>query len=104
MKTIDLIAKQWFDKVNGNSYFSAQITIDFGTDKEKTFFMPFQYGYGSHYEYEAKNLLTEFNLISANYSQGLYSYCKDNGIILRSTKHEKCKKREVIAHGKNSKL
>lgn len=50
VKTIDIEAKQWFDKVNGNSYFSARATINFGTPEEKTFKVPFQYGYGSHFE------------------------------------------------------
>lgn len=101
MKTIDLIGKEWFDKVNGNSYFSAQLTLDYGTEKEKTFFIPFQYGYGNQYEDEAKRILTEFNLISAKYGQSLYSYCKENGIILRSTKQANCKKKDVVNHGKN---
>lgn len=26
VKTIDVVAKEWRDKVNGNSYFSAQVT------------------------------------------------------------------------------
>lgn len=101
MKTIDITAKEWFDKVNGNSYFSAVITIDFAMNTEKTFYLPFQYGYGNSYEQEAKSILTEFNLISTGYGQSLYSYCKENNIILRSNKLSKCKKREVIEHGKN---
>ena len=29
MKTLDINAREWFDKVNGNSYFSAQIVVDY---------------------------------------------------------------------------
>ena len=30
VKTIDVQVKEWFDKVNGNSYFAGIITINFG--------------------------------------------------------------------------
>lgn len=52
IKTIDVITRQWFDRINGNTYFSARITVNFGMKNELTITMPFQYGYGS-YEYEA---------------------------------------------------
>ncbi len=52
--TIDIISKEWFDKVNGNSYFAGTITVDYKTETEETFLMPFQYGYGSQHEQEAK--------------------------------------------------
>jgi hypothetical protein len=95
MKTLDIQALTWFDKVNGNSYFSALITLDYGTENEKTIKLPFQYGYGEQYEQETKAVLTEHNYISANYGQSLYSYCKDNGIILRSSNRKNCLKREL---------
>lgn len=95
MKTLDITAKEWFDKVNGNSYFSAEVTTDYGTEQERTFKLPFQYGYDNQYEQEAKAILTEFNLISANYGQSLKMYCKDNNIIYRSNKITGCKKRDL---------
>jgi|TARA_R110000782_G_scaffold269734_1_gene368424 hypothetical protein len=94
-KTIDINAKEWFDKINGNSYFAGTITINYGMKTEETFLMPFQYGYGSSYEQEAKKILTEFNIISADYGQGIYSYCKENNIILRGGKDLKCLKRDL---------
>tara|TARA_R110002012_G_scaffold52944_2_gene136040 strand:+ start:98 stop:427 length:330 start_codon:yes stop_codon:yes gene_type:complete len=95
IKTIDINAKEWFDKVNGNSYFAGTVTLNYGLKKEKTFLMPFQYGYGSHYETQAKNLLTEFNQIGAEYMQSLYTYCKNNNIIYRNSIQENCLKREL---------
>lgn len=47
IKTLDVQGKSWFDKVNGNSYFSSVITIDYGMDTEKTIKVPFSYGYGN---------------------------------------------------------
>ena len=103
IKTIDLIAKEWFDRINGNSYFSAQIVLNYGMkkeveyfqfseghnviqDAEKTINIPFQYGYGDQYESEAKAILTEHNYISADTFQGLPRYCRENNIIFRSSK------------------
>jgi len=95
MKTLDITAKEWFDKVNGNSYFSAEIMTDYGTEQEQTYNLPFQYGYGTQYETEAKAVLTEFNLISANYGQSLSQYCKDNNIKYNTNKITGCKKRDL---------
>ena len=93
-KTIDIQAKHWFDKANGNSYFSGTITLNYGMTNEETFLMPFQYGYGSQYEQEAKAILTYANKISPNY-ETLYSYCKRENISLNSSIKEYCLKREL---------
>lgn len=95
MKTLDITAREWFDKVNGNSYFSAEITTDYGTSEQKTYFLPFQYGYGNQYETEAKAILTEFNRISASYGQNLRQYCQDNSIKYNANKITNCKKRDL---------
>ena len=36
-KTIDVNAKEWFDKINGNSYFCGTITLNYGMNNEETF-------------------------------------------------------------------
>jgi hypothetical protein len=88
---ININCKEWFDKLNGNSYFAGTIQIN---DKE-TFLIPFNYGYGSQYEQEAKAILTQFNKISCNYTQNLNRYCKENNIELISNIKENCKEREL---------
>ena len=95
LKTIDVQAYEWFDKVNGNSYFAGIVTVNFGMNDEQQIIMPFQYGYGSAYEHEAKAVLTANNFISPNYGQSLYTFCKENDIILRTSKKEKCKKSQL---------
>ena len=95
-KTIDIRAKEWFDKVNGNSYFAGTITLNKGTDTEETFLMPFQYGYGSQYEQEAKAILTQFNKISTDF-ESLSSYCKRVGIELTRNIERGCLKRDLKA-------
>lgn len=100
IKTIDITAKEWFDKINGNSYFSALIDINYGLKGAYTIKLPFQYGYGDHYIDMAKAELNKLGLINIEkygngMSQALWSYCKDNKIILRTVKHENCLKREL---------
>lgn len=95
IRTIDINAKEWFDKLNGNSYFAGTVTINYGMKSEKSFILPFQYGYSDCYIDEGKKLLTEFNYISTQYAQPLWRYCKDKNIILRTSKQENCLKRDL---------
>jgi hypothetical protein len=98
IKTIDVQAKEWFDKVNGNSYFSANVTINYGLENQQNIFLPFQYGYGSHYMDIAGQELLELKLVKKNDNNTffqLWKYCQDNKIILRTSKRENCLKREL---------
>ena len=94
IKTIDLQSKEWFDKVNGNSYFSAVITLNFGLKDQKIINVPFQYGYGLQYEYTALHQLQTENFIPLD-ALTLWQYTRENNIILRSSKKDKCLKSEV---------
>jgi len=49
-------AARWFDKVNGNTYHSVQITR---VRDSKVIFCPFQYGYGDQYRYTALEAMAE---------------------------------------------
>jgi len=92
IKTIDIQAKEWFDRINGNSYFSAVITVNYGMETEQTFRIPFTYGYGEYYVQNALELLNEKGIINAKNTYDL----RQSGIILRTSKKEKCLKRELI--------
>ena len=101
IKTIDVNALEWFDKINGNSYFAGTVTVNYGTKTEKSFNMPYQYGYGDMYKQIAMETLVNESVIKVEkYPYGgyppLWQYCSDNGIILRTVKHENCKKRELL--------
>ncbi len=95
VKTIDIQAKEWFDKVNGNSYFSMQVTINYQMKSEQTFKFPLQYGYGETYIDVAlnylhyKKLIPETNLYTLRYK----------GFIIRKLIQLRCLKKEVINHG-----
>lgn len=95
VKTIDVNAMEWFDKVNGNSYFAGNVTTNYGMEDEQIYFMPFQYGYGSQYEQEAKTLLIKHKVLPDIGFTALSSYCRENGIIYRGTKVGNCKKAEL---------
>lgn len=53
IKTIHVVTKTWFDKVNGNTYFAQFIVINWeGEPDEKcTIWNKFQYGYSSYNHY-----------------------------------------------------
>ncbi len=91
IKTIDIQAKEWFDKVNGNSYFSAIVTTDYGTKKEQTFKIPFEYGHNTQYQQEGLKALLHAGLITTVSKYEL----KEQGIILRSNIQTGCKKADV---------
>ena len=99
VKTIDIQAKEWFDKVNGNSYFSARVTVNFGTKTEKTIFIPWEYGHGDQYKYTAFQALNKAKYIKKDEKTPIWQFVQDNGIIIRTHKIENCKKREMIEWG-----
>lgn len=49
-KPTNITVKRWFQKTYGNTYFSAYVTFDDGSEEQ---LIKFQYGYGSQGEYEA---------------------------------------------------
>jgi hypothetical protein len=101
IKTIDVHAKEWFDRVNGNSYFSARVTINYAMPDEETLYIPFQYGYGDHYRDIAMKYLQNAGHIEASYMSRLWRYCDENKIIDRYSKEEKCLQRDVKTYGIN---
>lgn len=98
IKAIEVNAKEWFDRTNGNSYFAGNIYIEFDNYRVVEITMPFQYGYGTHYQQEAKATLTQFNYISTEYGESLKTYCERNNIKYRTNFKENCLKRELLAY------
>ena len=93
LKTIDITAREWFDSVNGNSYFSAYITVNYNKPDEANFYLPFQYGYGEQYVTETKTALIKHGYIPEYRKDcALWRYCQENNIDLRTRLLENCKK------------
>jgi len=100
IKTIDIQAKEWLDKTYGNSYFSAQIIINFGMESQSTLYIPYEYGYGDYYLQASQKLLISLGYIPTN-NYCLTRQCRDElKIILRYSKQKGCLKREMISFGK----
>lgn len=95
IKTIDIKAKTWFDKVNGNSYFSALVTLDFCLETEKEIKVPFQYGYGDQYITETCHQLQTDGILPDVKIYNLSEYCRENNIILRASNQKNCLKRDL---------
>lgn len=96
IKTVDVQAKEWFDRVNGNSYFGAVVTINYGLDDEKEIKLPFQYGYGDHYRDKAFEAIIQAGLITdVEDNERNWRYYERKGIIVRHSKEERCLQREV---------
>jgi DNA-binding transcriptional regulator PaaX len=92
MKTITILAREWFDKINGNSYFAGEIYID----NKEVAQMPFQYGFGEQYRYEAvTQLIKEGFLKDFKENESLYRYCDRKKINLLTSKQENCLKRDL---------
>lgn len=91
--------REWFDKVNGNSYFSARIWVDGG----QVAILTFQYGYGDQYLYEAQKKLLELGYLpQESENQGLWSIAQELGFDFYSSKSES-KKADMFKHYANYK-
>jgi len=78
--------KEYFDKINGNSYWSCRIE---DIDKDVVYVFPFQYGYGDQSEYTVKKALNIKNSLGEK-------------PIIKFIKHEKCTKKSVEEWGTES--
>ena len=85
-KSLFIEGREWFDKVNGNSYFSARIWVDGG----QVAILTFQYGYGDQYLYEAQRKLVELGYLPES-NQGLWSITNELGFDFYSAKAETIK-------------
>ena len=95
IKTIDVNFKEWFDKVNGNSYCAGIVTINYGMKSARTLKCHFEYGYGEHYIDIASRRLVDAHLITKDRMTALWRYCEENNIILRANIQRGCLKREL---------
>lgn len=97
--TIDIFCKEWFDKVNGNSYHAGEVTVNFGMDSQQNINIPFTYGYDSMYLESAYKKLQEAGLLPkfAEY-QHRRDYINSNGIKVSGYITRDCKKAELMAY------
>jgi hypothetical protein len=89
---IIIIAKEWLDRIYGNSYFAVKIELE-----NETLFIPFSYGYEQAYLYAAIKLLIKEKYIPATVQNTwtLKNYCDDKKIVLHYAIQRNCLKREL---------
>lgn len=85
---ISIEVTEWFDKANGNSYFSAWVNF-----KDEWYFLPFQYGYGSHVEDVALKTLSEKGLLPNEWRR--YTLASEYNVRITTDKIE-CIKRNMF--------
>ena len=98
LKTIDINAKQWHDKIYGNSYFSSRVILNYGMNSQKIIKVPFQYGYGDHYLYQSLREIQKLFPKSKWYRENLlgkYQIQNEYKIIIRNSIKTNCLKREL---------
>jgi len=89
--------KEWFDKANGNSYFSARLWVGGAL----VVVLPFQYGYGEHGLCEIMETLSNLpDYPNKTRMQAPWLYCEKNKMKLEYYKEEKCLQRDVKSWGK----
>jgi len=88
---INVTAKEWFDKINGNSYFSADVQVIYHNKQVKNLKIPFSYGYGDSYIFQSLEILKKNNIC---YFDNTY-HIRDAGIIFISNIQRGCKKSQL---------
>lgn len=82
VECVHIEARRWFQKSYGNTYFSLQIDVEIGGMLIEVVRIPFEYGYGDHYDTVA---LEQFKA-AVNLDKPLADYCylsralKESGI------------------------
>lgn len=87
---------RWFDAVNGNTYYSCQITRC--SDGAKLY-CEFRYGYGEAYKPTALKAMTDNGWITVKVYRDIWLYERDNGYPIYWIVRDGSK-RHCIAHGK----
>lgn len=99
-RSIVILGRLWRDKINGNTYHSAQVLAD----GVLVACAPFQYGYGSQWEWSAAIALEKAGLMPDRKRYGnssvepLWTWCERHGIAFASDKAY-CTNRECKVFG-----
>lgn len=94
---ITIIGRRWFDRINGNTYFSCVALIN-GTQVAE---IPFEYGYGNQYENSMFNKLAGMGYCAdrEKYSNGgseaFWNYCDRKGITKYVTHSDVNRKKDL---------
>jgi hypothetical protein len=90
--SIQVIGKRWFDRKNGNTYFSTDIYVN----SEYEYAIPISYGYDQMYLQAAFEWLKDAGKIGEDYSYPPSLYCRENGIKLIDSVSDVPRKRDLV--------
>jgi hypothetical protein len=81
INSIVTVSRTWFDRVNGNTYYSAKAVVDGVVAAD----LHFQYGSGSQIEHDVFTALADANIIQPEisergYMEAPWRYCERMGI------------------------
>lgn len=68
--TATIVIGEWFDKVNGNTYYDATICVN-----DEEYFIPYKYGYSADNEWNLKELLNQIGF-RIRKDKRVLDYCK----------------------------
>lgn len=97
VKSITIIGRRWFDRVNGNTYFSAEGLVN----GKVAVSIDYEYGYGNQYEWSILSLLDKAGLLPGleHYPSGTsesgWRYCERNGIAYHATHSDVKRKKDL---------
>lgn len=100
LKTVDIVSKEWRDRVNGNTYFASRITLNLGMKDEKTLYIDFQYGDGNGMADQEAFKLVKPYLPEGSKATSFWQAREDHKILTRRNVQSKCLQREVKEWGK----
>lgn len=86
---VEVDVREWFDKINGNSYFTAYVYF-----KGETYFIDFTYGYGDYSTQAAHELLVKKGLIAENVK--MWDLREKYNIHFRTNKEEVSRKSDLF--------
>lgn len=94
---VTIIGRRWFDKVNGNTYFTAIGLIN----NVEVVSVPFEYGYGEQYVYATFKAMQEAGYMpdvrqhENGSSEPFWSYCERKGLHKLTTVSDVKRKKDL---------
>ena len=99
IQAITLQGWKWFDKKYGNTYFSAQASVlrEGASRWEDSSQIEFQYGYGSHWEYEILKKLNSDGVLDvpAQENESPWRYQERTGVAIHRNEAEVKRERDL---------
>lgn len=104
-KSVTVIGRRWRDKINGNTYHSARVFVDGACVAS----VPFQYGYGNQFEWNAADALEKSGTFKGKCSRQVdaerqrcepaWQWLRDRLGLNYMVDVAECTKRECVAWG-----